>query len=324
MAGIGGIQTAVSEVPGVAVEGDFCSLNPRYNSLAGPGGFVAGAAGVTIGRFAWAYPPLDPNGGAQIVLNTGTGLPSGFIANVQQGLNTIYLSDASLFIPGGFGVTLFDDVEVWVKNTGAATAQVGQKCYANFSNGAATFAATASPTGGASGSASTIAATTFSVTASIAGNVMSVTVVGSGTVVPGATISGTNVASGSQVVSQLTPLLAGETAGGVGRYFVSIVEQTVASTTISGTYGLLTVGGTVVTGFAVGQVLTASGSVVAGTTITALGTGTGGAGTYIVNNNTVVSSQAISVAAVNFETNYFARSSGLTGELVKISKKTSS
>jgi hypothetical protein len=106
------------------------------------------------------------------------------------------------------------------------------------------------------------------------------------------------------------------TTNGIGTYYVSIPEQTVSSTTISGTYGLLTVGGTVVSGFGVGQVITGTG-VVAGTQITQLGTGTGGAGTYIVNNNTVVASTAISVAATNVETKWIAASAGAVGELIK-------
>lgn len=314
MAGLGGIQTSVNEIPAPGVEGAFCSLNPRFNVIAGPGGLVAGVGGVVIGRFAWMYPPPDANGGATIVTNSGTGIPAGFAANEQQALNTVYLSDAGLTIPVGFPVTLYNVAEVWAKNTGAGQAVPGMKAYANFSNGAITFAAAGAPTAGGTSTASTIAATTSSVTGSITGALLTVTAVGSGTVYPGTTISGTNVVTGTKIVSQVSG-----TAGGIGVYLVSIPEQTVAATTISGTYGLLTVGGTVVAPFAVNSVLAATGSVVAGTTITALGTGTGAAGTYVVDNNTVVGSQAINVLAVNVETRWFARSGGLTGELVKIS-----
>jgi hypothetical protein len=59
---------------------------------------------------------------------------------------------------------------------------------------------------------------------------------------------------------------------------------------ISGT--TLTVGGTVTGTFAVGMVLSGTG-VTAGTTITALGTGTGGAGTYTVSASQTVSSTTI-------------------------------
>jgi hypothetical protein len=145
-------------------------------------------------------------------------------------------------------------------------------------------------------------------------------VVGSGAAVVGGVLSGTNVVTGTQIVSQVTPLLAGETTGGVGRYLVSVGEQTVASTTISETYGTLTVGGTVTGTFGVGDVLSGSGGggVTAGTVITALGTGTGGAGTYIVNLTQTVTSTTIS-ATSNVETKWVAQTTGLPGELVKIS-----
>lgn len=307
----GGFPTQVQVQPAPAVAGDFADSNPRWNVAAGPGGLVAGAAGVTVGRFAWwSAAGIDPNGTPTLVNNFGSGPVTGFVHREQQALITAYLADASMLIPAGFGMTLKSGGGFWVKNDGTGEALVGQKAYANFADGKVSFAATASPAG-ASGSASSIAASTFSVTGSIAGDVLAVTVVGSGTVVPGATISGTGVATGTKVVGQLSGA-----AGGVGTYAVDIGEQTVASTTVSGTYGTLTVGGTVAGTFGVGDTLSGSG-VVAGTAITALGTGSGGAGTYIVNNNTVVSSTAIT-AATNVETKWIAMSSGLPGELVKI------
>lgn len=67
-----------------------------------------------------------------------------------------------------------------------------------------------------------------SVTASIATTVMTVTAVGSGTVMPGQTLTGTGVTGGTTVVAQLTGA-----AGGIGTYTVS-ASQTVSSTTITG------------------------------------------------------------------------------------------
>lgn len=314
----GGFQTAVTSQPAIGVEGDFADSNPCFSVPFGPGGAISGPSGAVVGRFAWATPPDDADGAPASINSFGAGPVTGFVRREQQGLITIFLADASMVIPPGYQMTLFNGGDFLVKNAGATQARPGMKAYANFADGKVTFAATGSATGGGSGSASTVSAQTFSVTGSIANNVMTVTAVGSGTVVPGATISGTGVTSGTQVVSQLFPLLAGETAGGDGRYYVSIAEQTVASTAIAGTYGLLTVGGTVVAGFAVGDTISGT-SVVAGTTITALGTGMGAAGTYIVNNNTVVSSTAITAAAINVETKWYAMSSGLAGELVKIS-----
>jgi hypothetical protein len=306
-------QTQVNVQPAPAVAGDFASKNPYWTYDAGPGGLVAGPNGLSVGLFAWVTAPHDADGTPSYANNAGTGNVAGFVHRGQQGLIENYLATSSMLIPAGFPVVLMNGGDFWVVNGGSGVAQVGMKAYAAFATGAASFAASGAPSSGGTSTASTIAATTFSATGSIAGDVMTVTAVGSGTVYPGSTISGTNVTSGNQVVSQISGA-----AGGVGTYYVSIPEQSVASTTISGTYGLLTVGGTVAGNFAVNDVLAATGSVVAGTTITAAISGTGGAGTYVVNNNTAVSSQAINVAAVNVETKWYAASNGLPGELVKI------
>lgn len=315
-----GIQTQVNAQQAVAVAGDWASGNPRAFVDAGQGALVAGPAGVFVGRFAWWSATQIDNDGAPAVVNSfGPGVPTGFVHRQQQGLIVGYLDDSSMLIRQGFEMALCSSGDVWVVNNGLTQALVGQKAYATLANGQVSFAATGSATAGATSTASTVAATTSSSTGSISGNILTLTAVGSGTIYPGTTISGTNVASGTKIVSQVLPLIGSEALNGVGRYVVSIPEQTVASTTISGTYGLLTIGGTVVNGFAVNQALAATGAVVAGTTITALGTGTGGAGTYIVDNNTVVSSQAINVLAVNVETKWVAMSAGLPGELVKMS-----
>lgn len=308
-----GFQTQVAYQPAPAVEGDFASTNPRATVLAGPGGLIAGAAGLIVGRFAWATDYyVDGDGAPAVANNNGSGSVTGFVGRAgQQALIENYLQESSLTIPGGFPVTLYSEGDFWVLNTGATAATPGMKAYANFADGKATFAAT-----GAASSASvtaSIAASTFSVTGSIAGNVLTVTAVGSGTVVPGGTISGTGVASGTKVVAQLSG-----TTGGVGTYAVDIPDQDVASTTISGTYGTMTVTAVGSGTLGVGDVLSGSG-VATGTAITALGTGAGGTGTYIVNNNTVVSSTTIT-AAVNVETAWYARSYGAANQLVKISK----
>jgi hypothetical protein len=286
--------------------------------LAAAGALIAGAAGLTAGLFAWlSYQGVDSDNAPAVANNFGSGPVAGFVHRDQQGMLTNYLQESSMLTPAGFPVTLFDAGDFWVKNDGAAAAQIGMKAYANFADGKATFAATGAPAT-ASGSASSIAASTSSSTGGIVGNLLTVTAVGAGTIYPGTTISGTNVATGTKIVSQVLPLLVGETAGGVGRYTVSIPDQTVAAgTAISGTYGTLTVGGSVAGTWGVGDTISGT-NVVAGTAITALISGTGGAGTYAVDNNTVVSSTAIT-AAINVETKFFARSFAQPGELVKIS-----
>jgi len=88
-----------------------------------------------------------------------------------------------------------------------------------------------------------------------------------------------------------------------------------SASTISGT--TLTVGGTVTgTPFKVGQTISGSG-VTAGTYITALGTGTGGAGTYTVSVSQTVGSTAIT-SQTNIETKWYVCDTVTTGQMVKI------
>jgi hypothetical protein len=305
-----GFQTSVNTQPAPAVAGDFASANPRYSVDAGPGGLVGGADGITIGRFAWlSAAQIDADGAPALINNFGSGVPAGIVPREQQGLITQYLQSSSMVLPGGFAVTVIKSADMWIVNDGATEALYGQFAYADYATGKASFGAA-----GAAGSAvvtGAIAASTASVTGSITDDILTVTAVGSGVVVPGATISGTGIASGTKIVSQ-----TGGAAGGIGTYAVSIPEQTAASTTISMTYGTMTVSAVSSGALGVGDTLSGS-SVVAGTTITALGTGTGGTGTYIVDNNTVVSSTTIT-AGTSIQTKWIAQCSALPGELVKV------
>jgi hypothetical protein len=83
-----GFQTQVYNQPAQAVAGDFASQNPYYTFDAGPGGLVAGASGLTIGRFAWTTPPLDPNGTAQIANSFGAGQVSTSKASTPRSFQT--------------------------------------------------------------------------------------------------------------------------------------------------------------------------------------------------------------------------------------------
>lgn len=299
-------QVSVAQAPAVA--GDFADKNPRYSFDAGPGGLVAGASGLVIGRFAFVTYPDDADGTPAIASNTydGIGFLAGFVHREQQGLITDFLAASGMKIPAGFPATLMTGGGFWTKNAGATEAKNGQKAFASIVDGTVSFADAGTIPGGGSGAAASIAAATASVTGSIADNVLTVTVVGSGTLYPGSTLSSGGV---GVIVKQLTG-----TAGGVGTYLLSVGEQTVASTTIGTTYGNLTQG-TVTGAFAVGQLLSGSG-VAAGTYITASIDATH----WAVSVNTVVSSTTI-VGSNSIETNFFARSTGLTGEIVKISDK---
>jgi len=301
-----GFQTQVYANQAPAVAGDFASANPWFSFDAGPNQLVAGPDGLTVGRFAW----VDPSG--TYAVNRGTGQPAGFVHRNQQGLITTYMQEAGMLVPEGFPVTLMAGGDFWAVCANAA--QIGQKVYANYATGAIRAAATGSPVQSASVTGSIAAAPSTSVTGSIADNVLTVTAVGSGVLVPGATLSGSGVSSGTKIVAQITG-----TTGGAGTYQVSIA-QTAASTTITAAYGVLTVTVVGSGSLAVGNVLSGSG-VTAGTFITGFGTGTGGTGTYYVSASQTASSTAIT-ATGDVETSWYITSPGLAGELVKISRTT--
>jgi len=302
--------STVNVQPAPAVAGDWASANPRHTVLAGPGGLIAGPAGVTVGRFAW----MDNSNNVQVSNVGDGGAPDGFVHREQQALITAFLAEGSNVVPPGFGITLTAAADVWVVNSGSSEALFGQKAYASFADGTISFAATGSPVTGASVTGS-IAASTGSVTGSIAGNVLTVTAVGSGVLVPGGVLSGTNIATGTKIVSQLSG-----TPGGIGTYSVTPAEQTVASTAVSETYGTMTVTAVGSGAIVVGDTITGSG-VTAGSRVTALGTGTGGNGTYIVDPTQTAASTTITVAQ-NIETKWICASlSGLAGELVKMSSQ---
>lgn len=308
-----GIQTQVGVQPAPAVAGDFCDANPRSSVDAGPGGLVAGASGLYVGRFAWLnYLAVDGDNAPAIANNFGSGPVGGFVHREQQALIVDYLADASMKIQAGFGVTLMSSGGYWAKNDGSNAVTPGMKAYATYADGKVTFAATGTPASGGSATGS-IAAGAGSVTGSIAGNILTVTAVGSGTLPVGATLSGSGVVSGTTIQAQLSG-----TAEGVGTYRVS-AQQTVASTTITAAFGIFTAASALSGSFGVGDVLSGTG-VDAGTFITALRTGTGGLGTYIASSATVVGSTTIS-ATSNVETKWIAMSAGLAGELIKISSQ---
>jgi hypothetical protein len=317
----GGFQSQIYNQPAQAVAGDRASQNPIATYDAGPGGLVADASGVTVGNFCWTTPPTDPDGANTFATQVkGAGNVAGFLYNWTQALNTIFLSDAGLVIPQGLPVALATQGDFWVVNAGSSEAVVGQKAYANFGTGAVTFANSGSPTTGATATTSTIAASTFSVTGSIQNDLMTVTAVTSGTIVAGASISGTGIVSSPIVTGQISG-----TTGGVGVYTISPSQQkSVASTTISGTYGTFTVGTmTVGTAFFVGGTLS-GGTTSAGTTVYQLLTGSGGNGsTFAVSPTQTVASATISEAG-NVETKWYATSAGGAGQLVRMSSWTGS
>ncbi len=306
-------QNTVNNQPAPAKPGDFASANPRAVMLAGPGELTAGPNGVTIGAFAW----VDFSTG--LVSNNGTGLPNGFVANELQASITQWLGEESSLIPAGMPVSLYKQGDFWVQPTTQAVP--GQKVFANYVTGQISTGAAGSPPQGASVTASIAAAAATSVTGSIAPSntpsgrygvtTLTVTGVTSGTLVPGATLSGTGVVAGTTIVSQLSG-----TPGGIGTYEVSI-PQTVPSTAIAAAYGVVTVSAVASGALAIGDVVSGAG-VTAGTFITAFGTGAGGVGTYYVNASQTVASEALTATSA-VETSWFVQSFCAANELCKIS-----
>jgi hypothetical protein len=313
----GGFQQQVYSQPAQAVAGDFASANPWWSMDAGPGGLVAGAAGLVVGRFAWTYPPLDPNSAPTVALNSGGGLPDGFVSRHQQGLNTTFLSDAGMTILQGLPVTLMTGGDFWCVNSGSAQATKGMKAFANFLTGLVSFAAAGSTPGGASDSGGAVVSTTLTVTGSVSGNILTVTAVGAGTVYPGAYLN-------SNATGTVQPYgTAGTTGtGGTGTYALDVGEQSVAAgTTIGGKYGVYTVG-TATGTFAVGMVLSGGTTLLSGASLTTLISGTGGNGsTFAVAAGTTAQTSHALVGSTSIETKWYATSGALTGELIKISSQ---
>lgn len=301
-----GFQKVVNIQPAPAVNGDFASANPRTSVLAGPGALVAGA-NLQIGTWGWT-----DDATFSIVNSAGAGAPDGFVGREGNfAYITAFLAETGNQVLPGTNVTLYNEGDFWVLNSGTNQVIPGMKVYANNSTGVSTFALTGAAPQAASVTAA-VAASAGSFTGSITDNVLVITVVGSGVAVIGGTLSGTGVTTGTQITSQVSG-----TPGGVGTYLVSIPGQAAASTTISETYGTMTVSAVGSGTLGVGQVLAGSG-VTAGTVITALGTGVGGTGTYIVSPNTVVTSTTVT-AAGGTETKWIANSFGSPGDLIKIS-----
>jgi hypothetical protein len=146
----------------------------------------------------------------------------------------------------------------------------------------------------------TYTGSTSSFTGSISGTTLTVTAVASGTIITDQVLTGGSVTAGTKIVNQLTG-----TTGGIGTYTVDI-SQTRSSASLTGTYTLasttLTINSTVLRvsavasgTLAVGQFLTGTG-IDFGINITALGTGTGGAGTYSLNTGDAFASTTISAS----------------------------
>jgi len=201
-------QTVVNTNPALAIEGDFASANPRASMLAGEGSLVAAAVGVIVGRFARAK---NSDG---TVTNADPGVASriGFVHRDQPAIITDFLGGATMTVPTGNPLTLFDAGDFWARFAAGAT--IGQKVYANYLTGLATAAATGTPP----------SAGTFDCDTTNGSPTLTVNVVNSGALAVGEAISGTGIPAGTTI------LAFGTGTGGAGTYTMS-ANATATTTT---------------------------------------------------------------------------------------------
>ena len=269
-----GFQQVVNTQPAPAVEGDFAIANPRSTVLAGPGGLVAGLSGVTVGKFAW----VQSDGKTVNSFGAAPNAPDGFVHREQQALITAFLGQASMQVPQGFPVTLHRSGDFWAKNLGPAALTKGSQVYAGYADGGIYSSAPAGASATATlGSTSTGAiGATFTASAGTPTTSLVVTSV-TGLISIGDTVSGTGIAAGTTIVSQISG-----TTGGAGTYQLSAANTASSATVTSfgnvlkttATTGLISIGDTVSggSGFPVAAVITGQ---VSGTT--------GGAGVYTLS-----------------------------------------
>lgn len=151
-------------------------------------------------------------------------------------------------------------------------------------------------------------------------DILTVNSMTSGTsIFPGALLAGYLVAPHTLVSAQISG-----TTGGVGEYTLSVGNQNVADGTVfTSFHGVLTVQAVTTGTLSIGQTLSTNGfySILAGTTITALGTGTGLGGTYIVQNSQTVTLENMSGGAYPLVVSYdstwgsFVITSGIAGSM---------
>ena len=124
-----------------------------------------------------------------------------------------------------------------------------------------------------------------SFTGTASGTALTVTAV-TGYISAGDTVTGTGIPGGTTIVSQTSG-----TTGGAGVYVTS-VSTTASAASITSTSFVVDVSAVATGVLAVGQELTGAG-VTAGTFITALGTGSGGIGTYVTTQQQSVASESL-------------------------------
>jgi hypothetical protein len=138
---------------------------------------------------------------------------------------------------------------------------------------------------------SSIAPVSVSFTGSVSGFFLQVTSVSSGSIEPGAQISGPGIAAGAQIVNQWDGI-----PGGPGLYVLFAPGGTTSSETMTESYGVLTVGSVTSGTVAVGQQVSGAG-VASLTAIDGNLSGSGAGSTWVVNNAQTVAGENMTTTA---------------------------
>jgi hypothetical protein len=297
----GGFQTTVNNQPGVGEAGDFYGVNPRAVVLAGPGEFNSPSGGVIVGHFVWA----DADTG-NVSASYVAGYQLGFLRR-EGTTNTVivqFLGSFATLVLSGFPLTLYSEGDFWASFAAGATP--GQSVYADPASGAAIAgasgginAATLNASIGWTDSGMTAAGTTLTLPGPV------------GLVSVGDTVSSATITDSPTIISQLSG-----TPGGAGTYQLSSTETVGSGEAATGVSHVLSVNSVSTGALGVGSVVAGSG--ITSEAITALGTGTGGAGTYVLAGaQQQHASEAMTVAAV--ATPWIVNSVAANGELAIIS-----
>jgi len=273
-----GFQTTINNQPAPAEAGDFAGVNPRASVLGGPGQYVAPTGGAVVGRFCW----VDPVTGATSQTFVG-GYLIGFLKRGNNAIITEFLGEAVYSVNRGLPLDIFDQGDFWALFDDGATP--GQRVWADPSTGKPIAGGATAPTtdsftadAGFGGTAQQGAAFTIAITTNVA------TI----SALSGWVEAGDSVTSASLGTVVLGTRLTGS-LGGVGTF--TQVHANFAGEAGTAANNIVSVSAVAQGSLEVGSVIDSTG---ADATVTALGTGTGGVGTYTVGG----SAQRVASAAV--------------------------
>lgn len=176
-----GFQTSVSLNQAYGVPGTLLVTYPFTSVAALPGELLAGSAGVTMARFAWADDDsgVVTNGKPNQLASSRFGLVT---RSSGRAAITGYLDESSMVIPAGNEVTLYDGGHALV-TVPSGGAKPGQKVFASYYDGSLTVGTAGTPT------TSTLSVTTTNGSATISFT--------GGNLAPGMPISGTGIPASS-------------------------------------------------------------------------------------------------------------------------------